>query len=738
MTTDSTSAAAWRIRDLKRNAARAPGGAEFGALVAAHAPVVQGVVAQLLPEGMPLEGTVTAVFQAFAAKWRRLARRTMIGPWLLRTARYAALRERKRVGLRRPRLPGGDGEADGLLKNYFRLRGHHQEAVYLRHLAEPTSEAALPAVVKHASKGIAKLTKSCRKFAPSPAARLEGWRVAPDPAQVDPSRLTAMAIGAARQRPPLVRGVLRDWFWWRVRLGFKRLARGVAIGVLTIVSFIGTMHLLAMHGFFPEFFQRLGNQELAKQAPGALVPAGPWPPAEMEGLLASRSVPKRSSELYVWTNIWTAKLSMTAEAWKQIQATRVPNRGQPSGDEGKGLTLRNPNARRNGLLGAAGWEFDWAEASLEFAGESFPKVAARYRGNGTYFQSLYGPKRSFKVDLNKYVKGQDIAGVNTLNFLNMIVDSSNLHDALAERLFRDLGVPAPRTAYAYFTLNVEGKFENKPLGLYALVENVDGDYAKDRFGSKKVPIFKPVTYNLFKDLGADWKEYASIYDLKTEATPAQLERVIEMARLVTHAKDGEFAHRLPEFLDLEEFAAFLAGHVLISAYDGFLSTGQNFYMYLDPRSSKFGFISWDHDHSWGEFRYVRSAEAREQASIWQPATYDFRFLDRVLKVEAFRTVYRKTLERAMAELFTVERLYAQMDEVATVIRPAVAAESEFRLKRFEQAIATEWLPGNRDSGPSEGPLSRVHQTKRFIAARVKSVQAQLAGKSEGVRLHGRH
>src|SRR2546422_174384 len=83
------------------------------------------------------------------------------------------------------------------------------------------------------------------------------------------------------------------------------------------------------------------------------------------------------------------------------------------------------------------------------------------------------------------------------------------------------------------------------------------------------------------------------YDLKTKATTAQLNRVIELARLVSHAEDAEFARRLEEYLDLDEFARFLAGLVLLSSYDSFLSDGQNFYLYLDPRSNKFGFLPWD-------------------------------------------------------------------------------------------------------------------------------------------------
>jgi hypothetical protein len=240
---------------------------------------------------------------------------------------------------------------------------------------------------------------------------------------------------------------------------------------------------------------------------------------------------------------------------------------------------------------------------------------------------------------------------------------------------------------------------------------------------------------LFKDLGPDWNAYADIYDVKTETIAEQERRVIDFAKLVTNASDEEFAARLPEFLDLEVFAAFLAGHVLLASYDGFLANGQNYYMYLDPRSNRFGFISWDQDHGWGDFGYVSSADQREQASIWRPSLYENHFLNRVLKVEAFREVYRKKLETALASVFTVETLNAWVNETAAIIRSAVAAESDLRLKRFDQAVSSEWLPGPRD-GQGEGPKAPVHQIKRFIENRVKSVREQLDGKSEGVRLTG--
>jgi spore coat protein CotH len=168
---------------------------------------------------------------------------------------------------------------------------------------------------------------------------------------------------------------------------------------------------------------------------------------------------------------------------------------------------------------------------------------------------------------------------------------------------------------------VATQWDRKPLGLYLMVEPVDDEFAAERFGSSRTPVFKPVTYNLFEHLGDDWSAYAAIYDLKTKATPEQRQRVIEFSRLVSSATDVEFPERIGEFLDLDEFARFLAGEVLLSNYDSILTDGQNFYVYLDPRSNKFGFIPWDLDAAWGVF-WIASKRELECASIWHPWVWE--------------------------------------------------------------------------------------------------------------------
>src|SRR5262249_22167199 len=148
--------------------------------------------------------------------------------------------------------------------------------------------------------------------------------------------------------------------------------------------------------------------------------------------------PTTPGGLYSLTNIWLAKFTIAPDQWQRIKPSHVPVVSMTQ--NGK-MNLRNPNARRSGLAGVLGLEYNWVEGRLDVAGTNFPKVAVRYRGNGTFVNSLFGPKQPFKVSLSKYIKSQRLAGTETLNFVNAIPDNSYLHDALGERLFRDLGVP---------------------------------------------------------------------------------------------------------------------------------------------------------------------------------------------------------------------------------------------------------------------------------------------------------
>jgi spore coat protein CotH len=241
-----------------------------------------------------------------------------------------------------------------------------------------------------------------------------------------------------------------------------------------------------------------------------------------------------------------------------------------------------------------------------------------------------------------------------------------------------------------------------------------------------------VTYELFHDLGEDWADYRPIYDPKTQPTLEQQQRVIEFAKLLSNADDETYARRVGEFLDLDEFARFIAVNVLLSSYDGFLYNGQNFYIWLDPQSNRFLFLPWDLDQAWGEFQPIANLEDRAHASVFHPWVGEHRLLARTMAVPEFAKIYRARLEELLTTQFVPAKLLARVDELAAWLRPVVAEESSWKRSRFESAVTDEQITGWNPGGGGWDQNRPAHPLKWFIVERAQSVREQLEGKSDGV------
>ena len=523
-------------------------------------------------------------------------------------------------------------------------------------------------------------------------------------------------------------------FGWLPRARWKRwLLLAFLAAVLAVMGLVNVVVTGLIVWQNPKVQARVMLTLLGHQSrqPTAFPDSPRLSPEEVPLLLTNAVSLGNAAELFRPTNVWDVQVTFTRDEWTQLGPSNVApiiHFFQPDGS----VILRNPQASRNGLAGVFGLDFPWSSADLNFGGMEFKNVAARFKGNGTFVNSQRSYKRPFKFELNKERKSRQLAGIKTINLHNLTADPSCLSDTLGYEFFRDAGVPAPRTAFARVRLSIKGRFEDRLLGVYVLVENPDSQWARAQFGVEGVALFKPVTYELFKDLGEDWQAYEGIYDPKTKLKSEQIQRLIAVSKLVTSANEREFSERIGDFIDLDEFAQFLACQVMLSNYDGFLSNGQNFLLYLDPRTQKFGFIPWDLDQCWGKFGFVGTSRQREQASLWHPWVGQNHFLDRMLRVPAMKTAYRRQLERLRVTLFVPERLSRRLDELAQVVRPFIAEESSQRLARFEREIATEASLGTAGSTNS---AQRGFRYRHFFAARAESISAQLDGRKEGIRLN---
>jgi spore coat protein H len=443
-----------------------------------------------------------------------------------------------------------------------------------------------------------------------------------------------------------------------------------------------------------------------------------------------------TDQLYQLTNVWTAHFTFTIDQWHDMEPSVTGNgNGNPLKPGLGGPNLTGPIGGRNGLAAARGIQFNYVQAELELANTKLSNIAVRYKGNGTYLRSQGSLKRSLKVDLNDTNKDQKLAGETKLNFHSNVSDPTWMIEPLSYRFYRDAGVPSPRTSYVKVYVTASELHRHRYLGLYSLVEDVDKHFLKANFGSKDGAIFKPVGPYLFVYKGEDWSAYKQQYDPKTDLTPAQSQRMIDFCKLITSPNDREFAENIASFIDLDEFSRFMAATVCLSLLDSILGMSQNFYMVLHPKSNRFVFIPWDLDNSFGKFRMAGMLEEREQLSIMHPWQGDNRFIQRMFQVPQFVKLYRGRVQEFSFKLFKPERLGKQEEELAKVIRQPIAEESQSKLALFEKALAGQSVSpefGNKGKGGPGGWMnSAIEPIKPFVAARSKSLEDQLTGKSEG-------
>ena len=117
--------------------------------------------------------------------------------------------------------------------------------------------------------------------------------------------------------------------------------------------------------------------------------------------------------------------------------------------------------------------------------------------------------------------------------------------------------------------------------------------------------------------------------------------------------DAEFAAKIGDYVDLDDFARYFAVLVWLANHDSLLQNGQNFYTYLHPDTNRMHFIAWDQDFSFGNGRN----NGTPGRSI-PPWSGNNRFLSRLYGVEAFRSKYLARMAEFSDRLFVPERFAA--------------------------------------------------------------------------------
>ncbi|HPF71895.1 MAG TPA: CotH kinase family protein, partial [Candidatus Krumholzibacteria bacterium] len=352
-------------------------------------------------------------------------------------------------------------------------------------------------------------------------------------------------------------------------------------------------------------------------------------------------------------------------------------------------------------------------ATVTFDGTVLDSVGVRLKGNSSY--SHPNDKKPFRLAFDEYIGSQRLDGLKNVQLSNCWEDPTFLREKLHWDALREAGVPAPRANFADVYLNGE------LWGLYSLVEHVDKTFLSARFGNKEGNLYKAVDgigtapRSDFRWLGADTSLYTDHYELKTEESLTRWTDLVTVIDSLNHG--GDLATALPAVVDMPSLYAGLAIDHLLSNMDSYAVTARNFYLYFDQVTGKMRWIPWDASLTMGSYWYdVKNYETL-------PLTYVSSAVNRPLAADVFavpelRNAYLRTACFLARDVLTVERLDAEIDALAALVRPHVAADPRkmYTLEQFDANLVSDIdVDGHRKPG-----------LKSYIALRAANVAAQLA------------
>ena len=441
------------------------------------------------------------------------------------------------------------------------------------------------------------------------------------------------------------------------------------------------------------------------------------------GLAAEKSSDNKKADAAFWNSVYAenhvldVQISITREAWDAMQPQRRERR---PGEDAPRVDFGN--------------QFPYAKTKVVIDGLSLPNTGMRFKGNSSYRFASRELKRPFKIDTNRFAKGQKLHGRTKLNFSNAFLDSAFMKEKLGYELYHAAGMPTPGVGWADVTLTIDGLAKKKPLGIYVIIEQMDDRYIGQNLGkaSKGSLLMKPESVDDWRYLGEEPKAYER-YNIKLgEKNTDQIRQFAELLKLVEQGSDDEFAREIGKRMNLEQFAGYLAATSILVNIDSYIGMPHNYYLLMDKADGKLRILPWDLNETFGTFTMGRSPEMLAKWDIDRPWISKRRLSERLFETESFRKRYRTAVAKLMKEHFTEEKLFERIDTFEKAITPHIKKD------KIGKGFSGMQMGINGDSnGVNKAVDRRVFAIKPFILQRITSVNDQLTGKTEGEKIQGR-
>jgi CotH protein/lamin tail-like protein len=247
---------------------------------------------------------------------------------------------------------------------------------------------------------------------------------------------------------------------------------------------------------------------------------------------------------------------------------------------------------------------------LTIDGVLYPNVGVRYKGNSSYWNTRSGEKKPLNIDLKAFGVDQEVMGVSKVVLNNQYVDASLMREVIAYRVLNQFS-PASRANFVKVLINGDN------YGIYTNVEHIGGPFTERWFGDsggfryKAVPPWgwpdtlttppPPADIALQEILGLVGRA-AIAYDLKNrELDPLHHLDILAAIDVLNQTQSDLLVDALEPYFDTDNAVRHLALNNAVGSLDAYYSTGQNYYLYHDPRNDRLTILPWDYNMAFGNY-----------------------------------------------------------------------------------------------------------------------------------------
>ncbi|CAO3651545.1 unnamed protein product [Cunninghamella blakesleeana] len=302
--------------------------------------------------------------------------------------------------------------------------------------------------------------------------------------------------------------------------------------------------------------------------------------------------------------------------------------------------------------------------------------------------SRYMDKLSYSLSIPKK---QSLYGYRKLKLRSLRADPAYIREKLCYDIMKSLGLPVTGTSYTRLIMN------NQPIGLYLMIEAYKNPWYKNEFANGE-KLDQGVTYQsggtTISDLSYLGDDNETKYDgpYKIAEDPKKgdttFDKIMAFIKFVSESPVGEGAETdWNQHIDMDSVIRSMVMEIVAGLSDGYMTSGNNYYLYDNLQEKRFTYLAADFDTSMGTTTVNR--DDQWSGDYTQYPGFNLRPLTkRFIQVPAFKLQFEQLLKKVNNELMNPNIILKRMDDLVSFLHQdvewddALPKVNDYRMGQF--------------------------------------------------------